>query len=143
MSIIASSDANRRPSGVHLSELSALLGLCVRMMKKDDVKKLWEREELSIKDKLGAYLDGYMMSFDMYPVCERHLFIRNDAYALLRDFFAVGEDMNKAARRLLTASDEEFSETGVELNEIRKRRVEAAKRALAAIEQAKSTRDSE
>jgi hypothetical protein len=70
----------------------------------------------------------------MYPICERHLFNRNDAYSLLKDFFAVGEDLNTELRKLLKAPDQEFSDTGLSLDEIRRRRIEIAKRTLAVLE---------
>jgi hypothetical protein len=116
----------------------ALLASWVAMSKRDDIEMLWAREDLSFREKFEAYLDGYTMTFDMYPVCQRQLFMRNDAYALMRDFMAVGEDMNRAAQKLLSAANEEFSNTGMGPDEIRRRRIEAAKRTLAAIER---TRD--
>jgi hypothetical protein len=129
------SRTTRNTSSVrHFLNRNTLFAMWVAMSSRDDTEKLWKREGLSLKEKLDAYLDGYMMSFDMYPVCERHLFIRNDAYALLKDFFAVGEDVNKSLQKLLEASAEEFSDMGLEPDEIRRRRIEAAKRALTAIE---------
>lgn len=133
------SRTNRKPSRVRqFSYGSGLLALWMAMSRREEIEKLWKREDLSsIKEKLEAYLDGYMMSFDMYPVCERHLFVRNDAYALYKDFFAIADDMNNAAQKLLTAPDQEFADTGMGLDEIRRRRIEAAKRALATIERAR------
>lgn len=129
----------RKPSRIRqFSYCNMLLVLWMAMGRRDHIEKLWKREDLSLKDKVHTYLDGYMMSFDMYPVCERHLFIQNDAYALLKDFFAVGEDMNRATQKLLTAPDEEFAGSGISKDEVRRRRIEAAKLALAAIERAKS-----
>jgi hypothetical protein len=122
---------------------SALLTYWVAMSRRDFIEKLWKREELSLRQKFDAYLEGYMMAFDPYPVCRPNLFAQNDAYALWLDFFAVGEDMNKAARKLLTAPDEEFAKfagkaSGVGQDGIRRRRIEAAKRTIAAIEQVRS-----
>lgn len=115
-----------------------LLAYGVAMSKNDDIEKLWAREDLSFREKFEAYLDGYTMSFDMYPVCQRQLFMRNDAHALMRDFMVVGEDMNRAAQKLLNAPNEEFSGTGMGPHEIRRRRIEAAKRTLAAIERTRN-----
>jgi hypothetical protein len=115
-----------------------VLAYWIPMSRRDDIEKLWKREDLSIRGKFDAYLEGYMMAFDPYPVCKRQLYAKNDLYALLRDFFVIGEDMNKAAQKLLSASDSEFSEPGVGPDEIRRRRIEAAKRTLAAIERTRA-----
>ncbi len=137
MVAITLSRKDRKPSRVRqLSYLSTVLALGMAMSRRDDIEKLWKREDLSLKEKLEAYLDGYMMSFDMYPVCERHLFARNDAHALLKDFFAVGQDVNKALQRLFETPDQEFSDTGLSPDDIRRRRIEVAKRTLAALERA-------
>ena len=45
---------------------------------------------------LRDYLDGYVQSFDFYPVCTRHVFARNDAYALVVDFETIAEDLSFA-----------------------------------------------
>ena len=111
-----------------------MLAYWVAMSRRDDIEKLWKREDLSFREKFEAYLDGYTMSFDMYPVCQRQLFMQNDAHALFRDFMAAGEDMNRAAQKLLNAPHEEFADVGLGPDEIRRRRIEAAKRTLAAIE---------
>jgi hypothetical protein len=133
------SHTNRNSSRVRqISNWSAFHTFWVAMSRRDDIEELWKREDLSFEGKLDAYLDGYMMSFDMYPVCQRQLFMRNDAYALWRDFMAIGEDMNKAAQKLLKAPDEEFAGAGMGPDDIRRRRIEAAKRTLAAIERARA-----
>jgi hypothetical protein len=46
------------------------------------------------------YLDEYFNSFDYYPVCSRHLFQKNDAYALWLDFLLVAGDVGTSANRL-------------------------------------------
>jgi len=85
------------------------------------------------EQRLNDYLDGYFMSLDMHPVCERHLFIRNDAYALLHDFWSVANDMNKATRDFVAAPDEGSADHKVAEDEIRQRRIKAAQKALSAI----------
>ncbi len=140
MDAIAFSHAERHSVNVFVPSSSAFLAVCALMSKEDDIRKLWARIDLPLEDKLTAYLDGYMMAFDMYPVCERHLFVRNDAYALLRDFYAVGADVTEAFQKVLNASDQEFADTGLGPDEIRRRKIEITKRALAAIERATSQR---
>ena len=46
------------------------------------------------------YLDGYFNSFDFYPTCTRHVFQRNDAFALWQDFLLVAGDLATSADRL-------------------------------------------
>ncbi len=140
MVALALSRTNRSSSRVDkLPSWRTLFAYWVAMSRHDDIKKLWERDDLSTREKFDAYLEGYLMAFDPYPVCNRQLFSKNDLHALLLDFFAVGDDMNKAAQKLVSAPDSEFAKTGLSPDEIRRRRIEAAKRTLAAIERAQST----
>lgn len=72
------------------------------------------------------YLDGYLFGTDLYPICYKHLFAKNDAYALLKDFGAVGAALSKATQ-LYISSPHSDSAT---IEDVRRRRVETARRAI-------------
>ncbi|MGO9173458.1 MAG: hypothetical protein ACLP7P_16055 [Rhodomicrobium sp.] len=129
--------ANRSLSAVHrFSDWSALqAALLVLMSRREDIKRLWERDELSVREKFEAYLEGYLMSFDFYPVCERHLFARNDIGAILQDFWAISADVNRGVQDLIESG--RAAGDVVDSDEAKQRRVEAARRAIEAIQRAR------
>lgn len=102
------------------------------MSKRDDIKKLWERDELSPRQKFDAYLEGFALSFDFYPVCNRSVLAKNDAHALLEDFWAVSADVNRGVQEFLN-----------EPRDDKGREQRAAKRALEAIKRAHAKRTNE
>lgn len=117
----------------HLTFRNKFRRLIVLLMAKRKRNLELRKDPSKWEQQLNDYLDGYFMSLDIYPVCERHLFIKNDAYALLRDFWLVANDMNRAAHDFVAAPDEELAEPKVAEDEIRQRRIKAAQQALAAI----------
>jgi hypothetical protein len=50
------------------------------------------------RDAFAAYLEGYLMSFDLYPVCDSELYERDDAKALAGDLAAILGDLECAAQ---------------------------------------------
>jgi hypothetical protein len=135
MNAIAISRGHPGSSCVPVSGSGAFLTLWMLMSNEDLLKKLWVRDDLSPKAKFEAYLDGYLMAFDPYPICKRQLFCKNDLHALLLDFFAVGNDMNKATQAFIAS---ESSAQDIADDEARRRAIEAAVRTLAAIERTKA-----
>jgi len=113
---------------------NSLRGFFALMSKYSDIKKLWEREELTPQEKFEAYLEGYTMSFDFYPVCERHLFAKNDAYAIWRDFLMVSSEINRGVQELIDSPVLQGGSVGND--DITRRKIEAARRALEAIQRA-------
>ena len=93
--------------------------------------------EVESENSFSDYLDGYFNSFDFYPVCTRHLYSQNDAYALWMDFVKVAEDHSTQTKKMLV-SPEKFMSLGTmsgEELEIRKRKAatEAVKKAIGKI----------
>ena len=88
-----------------------------------------------------AYLDGYFNAFDLYPVCERHMFAKNDVYALLRDFWAVGNDLTSATLRALVSPARELTVDGRSRDELARRKTTAAQEAVRAIEESSRRSD--
>jgi hypothetical protein len=95
----------------------------------------------ALPERLDDYLDGYFLSFDFYPVCERHLYAKNDAYALLQDFWAVGNDLNSAVQTLIRRPEVTLKDSVVDSDDVRRRKIEAAKKAIEAIRQRRAHRD--
>lgn len=96
-------------------------------------------DDRSPAEKFWDYLDGYLFGFDLYPVCERHLFVKNDAYAILQDFWAVGAALNNSTQELIKSPEVVLREQTAD-DDIRRRKIKAAKSAIAAIRSAKEQR---
>jgi hypothetical protein len=103
---------------------------------------IWSRPGKSeaprdLGDRFHEFLDGYFNSFDYYPVCTRHVFARNDAYALWSDFLKVAGDVSQATEHLVI-SPERFLELGaISDDDLEKLKKQAAKKGISrAIQQA-------
>jgi hypothetical protein len=61
------------------------------------------------------YLDGFFNGIDLYPECPRETFLRNDAYALWRDFLRVALEQEERrashARAVADISDRSVSDS--------------------------------
>jgi hypothetical protein len=80
--------------------------------------------------KFRSYLDGYFLSFDFYPACERHLFIQNDAFALWSDFVRVASELSESTAKLIS-SPEKFAELTYQPNyDFERAKQEATRRAI-------------
>ena len=67
----------------------------------------------SLQGRLRDYPCGYLLPFDFYPNCNRHLFARNDAYALAKDFWAVSREFNDSIRHLIESETlDKFTDHG-------------------------------
>ena len=82
------------------------------------------KEDLA--DSFRNYLDGYFNSFDYYPVCTRHLFARNDAYALWSDFMKVTDDLSIATGEMITSPERFLALGSISGEELEKRKQQAA-----------------
>lgn len=95
-----------------------------------------ERQE-DLEDSFRDYLDGYFNSFDYYPVCTRHIFARNDAYALWSDFMKVADDLSHATGEMITSPERFLALGSISGEELEKRKQQAAQKGIEqAIEQA-------
>ncbi|MGO9485383.1 MAG: hypothetical protein ACLPX9_12480 [Rhodomicrobium sp.] len=112
--------------------ITNLLALWAIMSKREDIRKLWERDELTPNQKFDAYLEGLLLSFDFYPVCNRRFLTESDANSLLEDFWVVSADVNRGVKELL---DEPRND--------QEREQRAARRALEAIRRAYAKRTNE
>jgi hypothetical protein len=89
-----------------------------------------ETERVSPQRALSDYLDGYFNSFDFYPVCERHLFVRNDAFALWTDFMRIYDDLSQSTADLINHTERFVDADLLGTDELKAYQREAAKRAL-------------
>ena len=94
--------------------------------------------ERDVENQFQDYLDGYFNSFDYYPVCTRHVFAKNDAYALWSDFMKIAADTSRSSEALVL-SPERFLKLGaISSDELKKRKSKAAEESIRrAIEEAK------
>jgi hypothetical protein len=92
-----------------------------------------------LENRFKDYLDGYFHSFDYYPVCTRHVFARNDAFALWSDFMKIAGDVAQASEYLVVAPERYMELGAISDEELEKRKRRAAEAALRrAIEQVKT-----
>ena len=90
-----------------------------------------------LESSFHDYLDGYFNSFDYYPVCTRHVFARNDAYALWADFMKVAGDLSNATGEMITSPERFLALGSISGEELEKKKQQAATKGLErAIEQA-------
>ena len=83
-----------------------------------------------VGDQFQDFLDGYFNSFDYYPACTRHVFARNDAYALWSDFLKIAGDVSQATEQLVM-SPERFMELGaISDDDLEKLKKQAAKEGI-------------
>jgi hypothetical protein len=94
-----------------------------KLIESDSKRSPWE-------EKLKDYLDGYFMSFDYYPICERHIFARNDAYALLTDFSRVAMDISNSTSKLVSSPESILGAEALESRDGKEIGREAARKAL-------------
>jgi hypothetical protein len=73
------------------------------------------------------YLDGYFNSFDFYPTCTRHVFQRNDAFALWQDFLLVADDLATSADRLQANPKSYFNLEGWSEEDVKTRKEQIAR----------------
>lgn len=73
------------------------------------------------------YLDGYFNSFDFYPTCSRHLFQRNDAFALWQDFLLVAGDLATSADQLQANPENYLDLEGWTKEDVKTRKEEIAR----------------
>jgi hypothetical protein len=114
---------------VHWPQLTAIITAMTgkQREKSASLRRAWYAD---FDSKFRAYLDGYFLSFDFYPTCERHLFIRNDAYALWSDFMRVASEVSESSAKLIS-SPERFAELTYESNhDFQRARREATDRAI-------------
>jgi len=83
-----------------------------------------------LESSFHDYLDGYFNSFDYYPVCTRHVFARNDAYALWIDFMKVAGDLSNATGEMITSPERFLALGSISGEELKKRKQQAAAKAL-------------
>lgn len=83
-----------------------------------------------LESSFHDYLDGYFNSFDYYPVCTRHLFARNDAYALWVDFMKVADDLSNATGEMITSPERFLALGSISGEELEKRKQQAATKGL-------------
>jgi hypothetical protein len=96
-----------------------------------------EQHPDELENSFNDYLDGYFNSFDYYPVCTRHIFARNDAYALWTDFLKVAGDLSQASEVMISSPERFLALGSISGEELENRKREAAKKAIEqAIEQA-------
>lgn len=126
------------------SALRNFFGQIVLLMSDQSARKNAKRSKYdpSPAEKFWHYLDGYVFGFDLYPVCERQLFVKNDAYAILQDFWAVGSALNDATQELIESPEAVMREKTAD-DDIRRKKIKAAKSAIAAIRSAKEQRSRE
>ncbi len=110
---------------------------------KNDDKSSPAKDPSTWEERFRDYLDGYFLSFDFYPVCERHLFVKNDAYALLRDFWAIGVDLNKATKEFIASPEKVLAGSSVDADDLKRRKVQTAQKAIEAILNERSKRADE
>ena len=75
------------------------------------------------------YLDGYFLSLDYYPVCTRHIFSRNDAFALWSDFLKISDDLSFAAGSMISSPERFMNLESLASDELAARKRKAAARA--------------
>ena len=81
------------------------------------------------EESLRDYLDGYFLASDFYPACTRHLFARNDAYALWNDFLKVAEDLSVATNSMVGSPERFMNLESLTSDELEARKRKAAIRA--------------
>ncbi len=83
-----------------------------------------------LENALRDYLDGYFNSFDYYPVCTRHVFLRNDAFALWSDFMKVADDLSHATEEMIISPERFLALGAMSGEELEKRKREAAEKGI-------------
>ena len=84
----------------------------------------------AISNALRDYLDGYFQSFDYYPVCTRHIYSRNDAYALWSDFLKVADDLSYSAGEMVSSPERFLNLGSFSGDELARRKQQAATRSV-------------
>jgi hypothetical protein len=93
----------------------------------------------SDSEAFSDYLDSYFNSFDFYPACSRHVFQRNDAFALWQDFLLVTGDLSTAADRMQANPEKFLNLKGWMEEDVKTRKEQIAREIRSRIAAKKST----
>ena len=132
MAVIAQTCSGRERSPYVLSEnkhVGWMLKLAMDSLKA--IKNLSPKEKSPDEFSSASrdYLDGYFLSLDYYPVCTRHIFSRNDAFALWSDFLKISDDLSLAASSMISTPERFMNLESSISDELESRKRKAAIRA--------------
>lgn len=115
--------------------LVCLMGIVSAMSKSEDNQRKKTHNYPSPSERFSDFLDGYICGFDMYPVCGRQVYINREPHALLKAFWAVGSALNASTQEIIINPKTSANSSLTSEDEIRKRRIETARKAIEAIRQ--------
>lgn len=132
MAVIAQTCSGRERSPYTLGEFK-LVGWMLKLAM-DSLKAI---KNLSPKEKspdefssaFRDYLDGYFFSLDYYPVCTRHIFSRNDVFALWSDFLEISDDLSLATSSMISSPERFMNLESISSDDLESRKRKAATRA--------------
>ena len=106
-----------------------ILKLAMKNLKPVKIFASRGKSQDDITSAFRDYLDGYFNSFDYHPTCTRHIFSRNDAFALWSDFLKISDDLSFAAGSMISSPERFMNLESLASDELAARKRKAAARA--------------